>query len=202
MPRPPHSAGPGGLHRLSPCPLQPCRPRGASTTLFFMTTEVSRKFRPSSRMPLAVEGWGGWQLCHEAWRPLRPWPSQPGPPWSWERHGHQGGSSGPGRPARSSRPLALDKHSDPRRSREHQPLHQERLDLLGVRSHKSRGSRLIACRSGTDHGGRRPLSHAPLPPLIKWKMSQRPSRPGGARAGTSGKEGTCWSSGPGQGGHS
>lgn len=45
-----------------------------------------------------------------------------------------GGSREP-RPGPS--PLTLDKHSDLKQSRELQPFHQERFNLLGVRSHKS-----------------------------------------------------------------
>lgn len=40
-------------------------------------------------------------------------------------------------PGASFQPLTLDKHSDLKQSWEHQPFHQERLNLLGVRSHKS-----------------------------------------------------------------
>lgn len=49
-------------------------------------------------------------------------------------------------------PLTLDKHRDLNHSREHQPFHQERFNLLGVRSHKSQAWRFIASRSGIDHG--------------------------------------------------
>lgn len=49
-------------------------------------------------------------------------------------------------------PLTLDKHRNLKHSREHQPFHQERFNLLGVRSHKSQAWRFIASRSGIDHG--------------------------------------------------
>lgn len=114
--------------------------------ILFMVTKKKKK--KESKCALVVEPRGNWPQVRSralrgglallsvtvGWRP-------PGPPPL-----PQGA-----RPGASSQPRTLDKPRDLKQSQEHQPFHQERLDLLGVRSHKSRAWRFIGSRSGIDH---------------------------------------------------
>ena len=101
---------------------------------------------------LAVGGGVGTQLDRNQAHPpcLAPQAPTPSPGPAPGGGKGAGGSGVPGR--HPPQPLTLDKHCDLKHSREHQPFHQERFNLLGVRSHKSQAGRFIASRSGIDHG--------------------------------------------------
>ena len=155
---------------LSAWPLSTCDPASekGKKNKPVITIEVSRSFRPKANMSIGSrgpEGIGhelgeslcgaagvGYQLGHNlrvlpAWRPRLPHRLlAPIPAVGRGLVGAGGPASAP------PQPLTLDRHRDLNHSREHQPSHQERFNLLGVRSHKSQAWRFIASRSGIDHG--------------------------------------------------
>lgn len=137
-----------GLHQLGPCPPATLPLRRARVTSSLLLQRFLEILDREPKCPLVVEdekelATSQEQILAEGPALLRPEcppcpapPSRPLAPNPHYKKGAGGGGNGSLAGA-SSEPPTLDKHRDLKQSRERQPFHQERFNLLEVRSHKS-----------------------------------------------------------------